>query len=299
MPVTEQAVQPATPRAGSAFALANEETYRRWREAKLKAYPSQADGLIVQIDDPYHLTADERRALLTRLRKTNIVIYQLQNHSYAQKAMVRALGYQFGLRDLDSNLCADHDSISSLQVRLNGRNQDYIPYTNRRLNWHTDGYYNEPRQRIRSFLMHCVQDAAEGGDNHLLDHEIAYLLIRDENPAYVEALMQPDAMTIPANIENGTELRSKQNGPIFFVEPQTGNLSMRYTARARNVYWKQDGTLQAAMKFIEHLVREESSYIFKHRLEPGQGILCNNVLHSRSAFTDNPHSGQSRPWKNV
>jgi alpha-ketoglutarate-dependent taurine dioxygenase len=175
-----------------------------------------------------------------------------------------------------------------------GRHKDYIPYTNRGLNWHTDGYYNEPDFPIRSIHMHCVQDAASGGKNGLLDHEIAYILMRDEEPELVSAFMQPDAMTIPANIENGVEIRALQTGPVFGVDPLTGNLIMRYTARTRNILWKQDPVTQAAVRFMQELLASNSPYVLRHRLQPAQGVLCNNILHSRSAFRDDEASGHGR-----
>jgi len=45
-------------------------------------------------------------------------------------------------------------------------------------------------------LLYCAQDATEGGENQLLDHEIAYILLRDADPRFIEALMHPAAMTI-------------------------------------------------------------------------------------------------------
>jgi hypothetical protein len=41
---------------------------------------------------------------------------------------------------------------------------------------------------VRGLILHCVQSAATGGENQLLDHEIAYILLRDENPDHIRAL---------------------------------------------------------------------------------------------------------------
>ncbi len=83
---------------------------------------------------------------------------------------------------LDRNWLADDDGISSVTVPGEGGRGDYIPYTNRPIRWHTDGYYNPPERRIRAMVLHCVAPAASGGENALLDHEIAYLLLRDAIP---------------------------------------------------------------------------------------------------------------------
>jgi alpha-ketoglutarate-dependent taurine dioxygenase len=143
-------------------------------------------------------------------------------------------------------------------------------------------------------VLHCVSDAAEGGENVYLDHEIAYLLLRDENPDYLAALMQPDAMTIPANTEAGVEIRPAQSGPVFSVEPATGSLHMRYTARTRSIAWKDDSNTRMAVGFLTELLAGESEFLFRYRLQPGEGIICNNILHKREAFTDDPAGGRTR-----
>ncbi len=279
----------------SPFDSRNESAYQAWRAWKLAEYPTDSEQLRVQLQDPLALNPSEHQALMSVLRKTNVAIYEVPADTRQDKAMVRRLGEQFGLRRLDSNLCADEDGISALQVEQgDGRKRDYIPYTNRRLSWHTDGYYNRLDQNIRGIVMHCVRPAAQGGDNLLLDHEIAYLLLRDENPAWAEALMAPDAVTIPENVENGVMIRPAQTGPVFAVEPETGNLHMRYSARTRNIVWKDTPDTRAAVEFLQALWEKDSPWFYHHRLVQGQGVICNNALHCRTGFHDDRASGQAR-----
>jgi len=160
----------------------------------------------------------------------------------------------------------------------------YIPYSSRRLLWHTDGYYNPPAQRIRAFLLHCVRPAAAGGENRLLDPEIAYLLLRDADSAFIEALQAPDAMTVPANEEDPSRERAAQSGPVFSCEADA--LHMRYTARTRSIQWRADAATQAAVERLREILDSNSRYVFRLRLASGQGLVCNNVLHDRSEFTD-------------
>jgi alpha-ketoglutarate-dependent taurine dioxygenase len=68
-----------------------------------------------------------------------------------------------------------------------GERKEFIPYTDKPIRWHTDGYYNIPERTVRGMVLHCVQSAASGGENQLLDHEIAYILLRDENPDFIRA----------------------------------------------------------------------------------------------------------------
>ncbi len=280
--------------AESPFALTSNMSYGKWRSWKLAHYPHSVEELLVPVQDPARLSEQEKHAILESCRRANMAIYCLQCADGANKDVIRSLGQQLGLASLDSNLGADEDSITSLRVVADDRRTGYIPYTNRRLSWHTDGYYNRPEQQIRAVLMHCVRSAAEGGANALLDHEMLYIQLRDVEPAYISALMQPDAMTIPPNNEAGEEIRGAQSGPVFSVDGETGSLHMRYTARTRNIEWKQDVATQEAVSLLSELLQQGNACRFDYRLQPGQGIICNNVLHCRTAFEDDEAAGQQR-----
>ncbi|HHO69330.1 MAG TPA: taurine catabolism dioxygenase TauD [Gammaproteobacteria bacterium] len=277
----------------SPFEPGDEAAYGAWRERKLADFPASIGELRVPVADGLRLQPAETAAIGEALRRANLAVYRLADPSSGDKVLVRQLGRQFGLERLDDNLCADEDAITSLQVVGRRREGEYIPYTDRRLNWHTDGYYNSPDRQIRAIVMHCVRPAAEGGENALLDHEIAYILLRDEDPALVEALMQPDAMTIPPNVQDGRVLRPAQGGPVFSVDAH-GHLHMRYSARARNIEWKDDARVRRAAERLLGLFEDASPYIFRHRLEAGEGIISNNVLHCRTAFSDDPAAGRGR-----
>lgn len=275
------------------FRVGSQKSYTEWRARKLANYPASVVELMVPIANLTQVEASEHVAILNACRRANLAVFTTGSAAI-DKSDIRQFGQKLGLNRLDSNLYADEDGITALQVSEIDRKRDYIPYTNRRLNWHTDGYYNSSEQQIKAFLMFCVRDAAEGGDNYLLDHEIAYILLRDADPRFIEALMHPQAMTIPANIEQGVEIRPAEAGPVFFQDNVTGNLHMRYSARTRNIHWRDDPMTQAAAEFLQNLWGVGNSYIYHHRLMPGQGLICNNVLHSRTAFQDNQATGQSR-----
>lgn len=267
------------------FDLADEGAYRRWRACKLAGYPAAAEALVVEVRDPRAPSEAEVAELLRVCRKTNVAIYAGRARDHADKDIPRRLGERFGLTHLDGNMLADEDGISSLRAAPDKSQRGYIPYSNRRLLWHTDGYYNPPARRVRAFVLHCVRPAARGGENALLDHEIAYIRLRDADPGYVRALMAPDAMTIPANTEPGEATRAASVGPVFSLDG-AGNLHMRYTARTRSVLWRQDEATRAAVRFLERLLAADAPYVFRHRLAAGEGLLCNNVLHNRTAFAD-------------
>jgi alpha-ketoglutarate-dependent taurine dioxygenase len=276
------------------FDLASEAGYQQWRAIKLAGFDTVPIDPVVPVVNAALLTESEHAAILERCRKTNLAIYEVTGRNKTDKQAIRILGQQFGLETLDMNLRADEDSITSLRVVETGAGTPYIPYTNRPLNWHTDGYYNRLDEQVRGIVMHCASASASGGENLFLDPEIAYLLLRDENPDYIKAFMEPDAMTIPPNIEAGVELRPAQSGPVFSVEPGTGALHMRYTARTRSIEWKGDRNTCQAVGFLVELLASDSIYIIRHRLRAGQGVICNNVLHKREAFTNDAANGQER-----
>ena len=270
--------------ARNPFMLARgDAVFRRWRDAKLAGYPASPATIIVEVKDLANISAGEREELLRVCRKTNMAIYRAKQP--VDKPALRAFGQHLGLRRLTTNPLADDDGITSLQALASKAGRGYIPYSSKPLSWHTDGYYNAPGEDIRAFALHCVRAAASGGENRLLDPEIVYLYLRERDPAHIAALMAPDAMDIPPNEDPELAPRAKRSGPVFSVDAQ-GNLHMRYTARTRSIAWKQDAATQAAKAALEALLADTRLPVFTHRLAPGEGIVCNNVLHSRSAFTD-------------
>jgi alpha-ketoglutarate-dependent taurine dioxygenase len=239
---------------------------------------------------------DERslQRLLEACGRFNFVLYRLAEPELGDKAFVRELGQQLGLQRIDGNLCSDEDNISSIQVMQTGRQTGYIPYTDRQLTWHTDGYYNDPQRTIRAMVLHCVRPAASGGENLMLDHEMAYLQLRETESRFIQALAQLDVLTIPPNIENGKQIRPAQSGPVFSLDTSSGCLHMRYSARTRNIEWKQDGLTQEALACMAELLTTNNPYVITYRMQAGEGIIANNVLHNRTAFTDAEAAEQKR-----
>jgi alpha-ketoglutarate-dependent taurine dioxygenase len=267
------------------FDLANDALYQEWRDKKLENYLEVTKDLVVELGDPRYLTDSEYKAMLSRIRKTNMVIYVGGSGDDPDPEIPITLGRRFGLQNLDRNWLGDDSGLTSLTVRDDGTRKLYIPYTDRPIKWHTDGYYNRADHQIHGLMLHCVQSAAEGGENALMDHEVAYILLREKNPDYIRALMGQDVMTIPCRTEHGELAREEETGPVFSITPG-GELHMRYTERQRNIVWKGDPLIVEAVAYLQKLLASESSYIFRGRLEPGMGLVSNNVLHDRSAFSD-------------
>ncbi len=282
------------PPGGSPFDLGDPAAYRRWREEKLERFPGSVDDLLVEVDDPSRLADAERAALLDRIRRANLVVYRCRRQ-VVNRDMLRSFGRALGLSRLDDHLCAEEDGISQLTVSDGaGQTGEYIPYTDRPLSWHCDGYYNESERMIRAMLLHCARPAAEGGENALMDHEMLYIALRDAGSEYIEALMHPEALAIPANVQHGEVIRPERVGPVFSVDPGTGALHMRFTARGRNIRWRDDPVTREAVDRIGRLLDAADAPVFRLRLQPGDGILCNNVLHNRTGFRDHPEPERKR-----
>ncbi len=269
--------------SGSPFNLNNQSSYEKWRDTKLHNKTPGLDDLLVRVNDPYQLSEDEKTSIVDCCEKFNMAIYQLNDSAVQDKSLVHALGKQFAMENLDANIRADEDSVSSLEVREQVGNR-YIPYTNKALSWHTDGYYNLLDKQIYGIIMHCVRPAAEGGVSAFLNPEDIYIALRDEDPAYIEALMHPEAMTIPDNVESGEVIRAAQTGPVFMVK-NNDRLHMRYSARKHNIVWRDTVDTSKAVEMMKQLMADDNNVV-KVTLKAGQGIICNNVLHNRSGFTD-------------
>jgi alpha-ketoglutarate-dependent taurine dioxygenase len=223
-------------------------------------------------------------------------------------ALPRALGTQLGLRRLDANWLADEDGLSRIAVAAGtgagdpGRDDnaaareaargEFIPYTDRAIGWHTDGYYHPQARRILGMILHCVRPAAAGGETSLVDHALVYIALRDRAPELVRALAHPQAMTIPAREDEAGVARPAQSGPVFSVV-DGGHLHMRYTARTRSIEWRDDATTREAAAQVTRLLSggpEAVAGLLRFTLAPGMGIVGHNVLHARSAFVDDPHA---------
>lgn len=271
----------------SPYLLANEAAYQDWRSSKLENRGQATPLRVFTLNAQGLLAESQLAAAQQQVEAYNFVIFEVPARDFSKHDFV-TLNRQFGLHDLDNNLGADADKVTSLRV-VNEADQraQYIPYTNRAMNWHTDGYYNPHARRINAFSLYCVNQSARGGGNFLFDHEMMYLLIRDQSPELLEALMRDDLMRIPANVQDNQVIRAEETGPVFALQPITCALNMRFTSRPHNIVWKSDKCSQQALNLVREILMQGEAMI-EIRLRAGQGIVCNNILHGREAFQDDP-----------
>jgi len=271
--------------------LTSMDEYKFWHDEKLTRSITNIDECLVDIFNPDRLTSSEKDKVLQLCTVNNFALFQLQNIDSFTNDSITNISAQFGLTNSDDHLYAPKSGLSRITQSKNEEQATFIPYTSKAISWHTDGYYNPTSKRIRAFTLFCVNKAASGGSNAWIDPQIVYLLLRENNPDVARALTHSNAMTIPTHEVNGSIRRPKSTGPIFFIDKVTKKLSMRYTQRKKNILFLNSIELKQAVEYLDKLLDSDSAHHFKLLFEPGQGIICNNVIHNREQFSDDP----SRP----
>ena len=195
----------------SPFQIENETEYKEWRKKKLSLYPVKKENLFTKFDnkDLSNIGIDSLKKII---KKYNFASYEF--NTKLTDANIQEFCSRLQLKDSISNLLANENDISNITdqstVKEKKSGVEYIPYTNKQLNWHTDGYYYPITDSVKSFLLHCENPAANGGQNILLDHEIIYIYLRDHNPDFIEILMQNNIMVVGETdvfIQSGGHIR--------------------------------------------------------------------------------------------
>ena len=92
-------------------------------------------------------------------------------------------------------------------------------------------------------------------------------------------------MTIPANENPHNGTRASVQGPVFSYDAN-GNIHMRYSARKKNIRWRDDEITIAALQQLTDILADEHGPVLRYCLQDGEGLISNNVLHNRTAFSD-------------
>ena len=268
----------------SPFILENETEYKNWRQTKLELYPLNISKFSIPLDIN-NFQKKDLDLIKFNMNKYNFALYNFKSELTNNE--LENFCTMLNLNNSISNLFSDSKNISDIRDHKDTNNNqigEYIPYTNKPLNWHTDGYYYPLNNSVKSFLLHCVNPAHRGGENLLLDHEILYIIIRDYNPNYIKILMENNIMGIPRNKNNAES--TNINGPVFFIDDEY-SLNMRFTSRQQNIVWKKSDIIDKIKKFIFNFVESDTKYITKILLKKNQGYIANNILHKREKFFDN------------
>ena len=250
--------------------------FLRWAEEKERNIPHNIDGIMVNIHDINNVKISEIAKIKETINKCNSCIY---SSKIALKSNTNLLKFveSVGMRTYDRNNIESNE-ISTI-TPLESNKINYIPYTDKSLNWHTDGYYD--KKSIFSWLLHCVHPATHGGENYLLDHELAlreYVLRHDD----INNLMSEDALTIP---ESKDTSRAEISTYIFSIKNQYKKLHMRFSMRKDNIGTSPKAG-DAVTKLKQTIENDCAKYSLTYKLQKNEGIITNNILHGRKAFKD-------------
>lgn len=276
--------------------LDDAKAFKQWSEAKRRFYDRRADHdfqLLIDIGADGQIVPESMREIRRQIEEFNFALYRMEGLSLDTPGAIRNVGRQVGLKELDKNLCAEEDRLTKLTVQKQGRANLYIPYSDKAIGWHTDGYYNPQHQRVLAMVLHCEQPAASGGENELLDPDMVYIYLREQNPSFISALSQPRVMCIPENVENGELIRPQTCSAVFMQEPRSDEVSdqqsvlaMRFSKRKRHITWADDAVTREALECLFEYLESDSPYHVRYRLKANEGVINNNVLHTRTAFED-------------
>ena len=251
--------------------------FKQWALEKEDNIPLKIDDLIVKIQDINHATLAEISNIKDIIKRFNYCIYQSKVGLNAQADLMN-FAQSIGMETYDTNNI--HNSPISLIMSLETKNAlNYIPYTNKKLNWHTDGYYDE--KPIFSWLLHCEEPAYSGGENYLLDHELAIreYIIKYDN---LDSLSSLDAFTIPGNTHAN---RGETKGYICDNDNEYKKFHMKFSMREKNM--KLNEQSKTAIMRMKKIIKEDcKKYCLTYKLSKNEGIISNNILHGRNSFED-------------
>ena len=258
------------------FLSSKSSKFLKWATQKENNIPKNINEISVEIKDINRITKNEISKIRSTLDKFNSCLYRSNRDLESNSCLLdfaKAVGMKtFDCNNIEANEISTISSIKSEKIQ-------YIPYTNKALNWHTDGYYD--KKPLFSWLLHCINPADDGGENCLLDHELAmreYVLSYDD----IEVLMNKRAITIP---ESQGSNRSEISTYIFSFDNDYEKLHMRFSMRKGNIKMS-DKTFTAMSKLTNVIENNCSKYSITYKLSKNEGILSNNILHGRNSFKD-------------
>ncbi|WP_043259413.1 2-trimethylaminoethylphosphonate dioxygenase [Streptomyces hokutonensis] len=159
-----------------------------------------------------------------------------------------------------------------------------LAFTGARITPHTDNPYRDPVPTLQ--LLHCLTNAAAGGDSGLVDGFKAAALLRAEDP---EAFAVLTRTPVPFRFGDAhTELAADR--PLIDVDGLGRIREVRFNNRSIGTLSLPVGELasfyRAYRTFAEITLRPELQLEF--RLLPGDCLIFDNVrlLHARTAFEE-------------
>jgi gamma-butyrobetaine dioxygenase len=159
-----------------------------------------------------------------------------------------------------------------------------LAFTGRGIAPHTDNPYRDPVPTLQ--LLHCLSNAAEGGDSGLVDGFKAAALLREEDPRAFELL----TTTLVSFAWSDAHASLRADRPMIDIDT-TGHIrEVRFNNRSMQAL-RLEGDAAAAFydayrHFAEIIARPDLLVTF--RLDAGDCVIFDNtrLLHARTAFAE-------------
>ncbi|WP_042220443.1 2-trimethylaminoethylphosphonate dioxygenase [Kutzneria albida] len=159
-----------------------------------------------------------------------------------------------------------------------------LAFTGLPISPHTDNPYRDPVPTVQ--LLHCLENAVEGGETTLVDGFHAAAVLRERDPAAFRALSGT-----PVTFEfadRDAVLRASR--PLIGVDPRGRIREIRFNNRSlRPLGWSAEEITEfyRAYRVFAELLAEPAHQV-RMRLNPGDCLVFDNtrVLHARTGFAD-------------
>lgn len=154
---------------------------------------------------------------------------------------------------------------------------------------HTDNPYRDPVPTLQ--LLHCLQNAARGGDSGFVDGFHAAAVLRDEDQEAFDVLSRTEVTYRFASAD--AELSATR--PMIGLDPYGRVREIRFNNRSMQPVRLRPADAErfydAYRAFAEVLNRPDQQVIM--RMQPGDCVIFDNtrLLHARSAFEGCPAEG--------
>ena len=166
-----------------------------------------------------------------------------------------------------------------------------LAFTSRAIAPHTDNPYRDPVPTLQ--LLHCLRDAAVGGETVVVDGFAAAAALRDTDPVSFGVLTSTPIRF--AYVDKATSLTARQ--PLIALNPRGRISCVRLNNRSmqpvRLPYPKAEAFYAAYRAWAAIVARPE--FALGLRLAPGDCLVFDNtrILHARTAFAPAPSPSAS------
>jgi gamma-butyrobetaine hydroxylase len=240
----------------------NEESKRLWRRA-------DDLGPVTRVPWPAYV-ADRSSVLRSVVRDGFALLSEVPTREGAVIEVAETFGF---VRETNYGRVFD--------VRMEERATN-LAYTGLAISPHTDNPYRDPVPTLQ--LLHCLSNAAVGGDSGLVDGFAAAVELREHHPAAFEVLTQT-----PVRYRfDSADTHLVALAPMIGLDAAGRIREIRFNNRSMRVTplgLEDARVFYAAYRRLAELLLDPAAQL-DFRLEPGDCLVFDNtrLLHARTAF---------------